>query len=116
MGTADVEAQKGLARGLKEGIAQAEPRVSALNAQESALIRTLGVAERRAMMDLNKNPMGLSLLAQNPAAWAAFMADKSALFKSLAARAVYSGSEQIPAAAARGGIALSEISAGVGQQ
>lgn len=116
MGTADIEAQKGLARGLKEGIAGAVPEVAGLNAQESALIRTLNVAERRALMDLNKNPMGLSLLAHNPATWAAFMADKSALFKSLAARALYSGAEQIPASVARGGVALSEIGAGVGRE
>lgn len=86
VGTADTEAQKALARGLKEEIANAVPDVAGLNAQESKLITTLGVTERRALMDANKNPMGLSLLAQNPTAWAAFMADKSALFKSLAAR------------------------------
>jgi len=37
-------------------------------------------------MELNKNPMGLSLLSGSGAAWAAFMADRSAAFKSLAAR------------------------------
>jgi hypothetical protein len=88
IGSAETEAQKGLARGLKESIADAVPGVGALNAKESALIKTLGVTERRALMDLNKNPMGLSLLANNPASWAMFMADKSALFKSLAARMV----------------------------
>lgn len=86
VGSAETEAQKGLARGLKEGIAEAVPEVAGLNARESALINTLSVAERRALMDANKNPMGPSLLAQNPATWAAFMADKSALFKSLSAR------------------------------
>jgi len=30
--------------------------------------------------------MGLALLASNPATWAAFMADRSAAFKSIAAR------------------------------
>lgn len=116
MGNAEVEAQKGLARGLKEGIAEAVPEVAGLNAKESDLIKTLNVAERRALMDLNKNPIGLSWLAHNPATFAAFMADKSALFKSLAARMLYSGSDQIPAAAARGSIALSEIGQGVGRE
>lgn len=86
LGNAETEAQKALARGLKEGIAEAAPEVSKLNARESDLINTLKVTERRALMDANKNPMGLSLLANNPASWAAFMADKSALFKSLVAR------------------------------
>ena len=92
IGSADTEAQKGLARGLKEGVADAVPGIAGLNAEESRLITTLGVAERRALLELNKNPMGLSLLSGSPGAWAAFMADRSALFKSLAARMVNPGS------------------------
>lgn len=90
LGTAETEAQKSLARGLKEGIAEAVPDIAGLNARESRLLTTLGVAERRALMDANKNPMGLAILADNPVTWAAFMADKSALFKSIAARMVNS--------------------------
>ena len=90
VGTADTEAQKAIARGLKNEIASAVPAVEGLNSQEGNLLRTLDVAERRALMELNKNPMGLSLLASHPATWAAFMADRSAAFKALAARMVYS--------------------------
>lgn len=86
VGSATTEAQKALARGLKEGISDAVPQVAGLNARESALLKTLDVAERRALMDANKNPLGLSALAHNPGAWAAFMADRSAAFKGLAAR------------------------------
>jgi hypothetical protein len=86
LGSAETEAQKALARGLKEEIATAVPGVGALNAEESRLLATLGVAERRALMDMNKNPMGLAALASNPVSWAAFMADRSATFKALAAR------------------------------
>ncbi len=89
-GSAQTEAQKALARGLKEEIATAVPGVGALNAEESRLLATLTVAERRALMDMNKNPMGLAALAGNPISWAAFMADRSAAFKSLAARFVNS--------------------------
>lgn len=85
-GSAATEAQKGLARGLKEEIAQVVPGVGALNAEESRLLKTLSVSERRALMDLNKNPMGFAALATNPMSWAAFMADRSVAFKSLAAR------------------------------
>lgn len=88
LGSADVESQKGLARGLKEGIAEAVPEVAGLNAQESKLITTLNVVEKKALIDANKNPMGLALLAHNPAGWAAFIADRSATFKALAARMV----------------------------
>lgn len=96
MGSAEVEAQKGLARGLKEEISKAVPQVGPINKAESELINALTVAEKRALMDANKNPMGLALLANNPASWAAFMADKSALFKSIIARMMHSGSERIP--------------------
>jgi hypothetical protein len=88
MGGAETEAQKGLARGLKEEIANAVPDVAGLNAEESKLITTLNVTERRALMELNKNPMGLASLAANPKGFAAFMADRSSLFKSLAARMI----------------------------
>lgn len=90
LGGAETEAQKGLARGLKEEIADAVPEIAGLNAQEAKLITTLKVAERRALMELNKNPVGLAALAQNPATAAAFMADRSATFKALVARMVNS--------------------------
>lgn len=90
MGGAETEAQKGLARGLKEEIANAVPEIAGLNAAEARLLTTLKVAERRALMELNKNPMGLSVLAQNPAMMLTFMADRSATFKALAARMVSS--------------------------
>jgi hypothetical protein len=39
------------------------------------------------LLEANKNPVGLAALAINhPSAFAAFMADRSALFKSLVAR------------------------------
>jgi hypothetical protein len=88
LGSAETEAQKALARGLKEEIAANVPGVGLLNAEESALLKTLSVAERRALADANKNPMGLAALAGSPASWAAFMADRSATFKALAARMV----------------------------
>lgn len=90
LGSAETEAQKGLARGLKDEIANAVPGVGEMNAEESRLLATLSVTERRALMDANKNPIGLAMLAHNPIGWAAFMADKSAAFKGLAARAINS--------------------------
>lgn len=88
MGGAETEAQKGLARGLKEEIGAAVPDVAGLNAEESRLITTLNVAERRALMELNKNPMGLASLAASPKELAAFLADRSSAFKAIVARMV----------------------------
>lgn len=82
------EAQKALARGLKEAIEQAVPAVGPLNRRQSELINALKVAERRALVDANKNPMGLAILAGKPGATAAFLADRSALIKGLLARGV----------------------------
>jgi len=89
---ADIEAQKALARGLKEGVANAVPAVSALNAQESALLNALSMAERRALLDGNRNIGGLAPLGHGPLSIAALLADKSTLAKSLAARGLYSAS------------------------
>lgn len=108
LGTAETEAQKGIARGLKEGVADAVPEVAGLNTEESKLISTLNVVERRALLDLNKNPLNLAFLTHSPTAFAAYMADKSALFKSLAARMLNAGKEQIPATVTRLGIAGAE--------
>jgi hypothetical protein len=101
MGAASVEAQKQIARGLKEEISRKVPKVAGLNARESKLISTLDVAERRALQDANKNPMGLSLLASHPAAAIGFLADRNAWVKSMLARLLYSGSEVVPVTAGR---------------
>ena len=116
MGSAETEANKGLARGLKEEIATAVPEVAPLNAEESKLLATLTVAERRALMDMNKNPMGLAALAHNPIGWAAFMADRSAAFKSLAARALNSASQSAPSLNALAGPAVYRSLPRAGQQ
>jgi hypothetical protein len=101
-GSAATEAQKALARGLKTEIGKAVPEIVPLNAEEARLLKTLGVAERRALMELNKNPVGLSALAQNPYSFAAFMADRSAAFKALAARMVNQVPKAVDAATGAG--------------
>lgn len=111
VGSAATESQKALARGLKEEVAAAVPGVAGLNAQESLLLNALKVGERRALFEANKNPMGLSLLAQNPAAWAAFMADRSAAFKALAARMANRASEGLPDVATGAAIGAGAVAA-----
>lgn len=91
MGSANIEAQKGLGRGLKEGIAEAVPGISELNAADSEMINALNVTERRVLMDANKNPGGLTWLAHNPKLMAAFMMDRSPAFKSIVANLLNSG-------------------------
>lgn len=104
MKSASIEAQKALARGLKEEIAAAVPEVRALNAQESRLLTALPMVERRVMVAANKNPIGLGWLAKNPTHLAAWMADRSELFKSLVARMLHAGSKNVPSMALAGPI------------
>jgi hypothetical protein len=93
LGTASIDTQKAIARGLKEDIAAAVPEISGLNALDSQLYKTLDVLERRTLMEMNKNPLGLTILSHSPAGWAAMMADKSAAFKSILARMLNSASK-----------------------
>lgn len=95
LGSTETEAQKALARGLKDEISSAVPGVAELNAKESKLIKTLNVAERRVLAEMNNNPMGLSLISHNPWTWAAFLADRSSAFKSIAARMANAASENV---------------------
>lgn len=104
MGSAATEAQKAIARGLKDEVASAVPGVANLNKRESELLNALEVGERRALLEGNKNFGGLAWLSHSPATWAAFMADKSAAFKAAIAHILYRGKESIPAAAAEGAV------------
>lgn len=96
---ASTEAQKTLARGLKEEISKAVPGVGGMNKRESDLLNAMKVAERRVLMDANKNPLGLGIL--NPLMLPLWLWDRSPAAKAMTARALYSGAEQIPATAAR---------------
>lgn len=98
-------AYKALGRGLKEELETSVPGVKALNARASELWNALNVSERRALLDLNRNPLNIGVLAHSPAMFATYMADKSAAFKGIIARGLYAGKEQLPATAARLGIA-----------
>lgn len=92
----EIEAQKALARGLRSEIGTAEPLVMQLNAQEQKLLNALTVAERRALMELNNNPVGIAGLSQSPSQLAAMLADRSGAFKALLARIIYNAQKSIP--------------------
>lgn len=112
LGDAEETARKGTARGLKEGIEKAAPEVKALNAEEQKIYRTLPVVERRAMMEINRNPGGLALLTHNPKVAAIFMGDKSSAFKSWLANRINQYSNSItPSLRTLGqtGVSLAEI-------
>lgn len=89
-------AEKAVARIMKEEVANAVPEVRPLNAQESKYLNVLSVVEKKALMEANKNLIGMGWLSTNPVHMAAWMADRSSLFKSLVARMLSSSAKAIP--------------------
>lgn len=116
LSNADVQTQKAIARGLKEGIVKAEPALGWLNKRESELLNAMNVAERRVFMDLNKDHGSLAYYYHNPKAAAAMIAAKSAPFRSLFARAIDRVSKQGDVAGAAGGVSLYELAKGVPEE
>lgn len=107
LGSDWVEAQKALGLGYKEGIVAAVPEVAALNASESELLNAIKYLQRRVATEGNKNPIGLGGWI-NPKTMVPHLWDRSGVGKSLAARALNAGQEQIPATAARAAIGGAE--------
>lgn len=93
MGSADTEAQKGLARGLKEEIAAAVPEVGPLNAKESELLNAKKLLDHRVAVAGNHNPIGITHLSPSMGNLIAGLLDRSELIKSLAARGLNPGKD-----------------------
>lgn len=94
---AATEAQKALARGLREEIAKAVPGITIPLGQERDLIRAIQVAERRSYMEQNSNIAGLGALAPGPGGLIGFLADKWGFTKAQVAHLLNPTSGAIPA-------------------
>src|SRR3990167_6026618 len=92
---AGLEAEKALARGLKDDIAAEAPAVSALNAKEGKLLEALDAVGRRVAMAGNRDPIGFAWVAHNPTTFLAALMDRSPAVKSLLARGLYNHAGQI---------------------
>lgn len=97
-------AQKALARGFKEELEAAVPSVVAPNAVQSELWNAQKLSRLAVLKNNGSSLFGFSPAAHGPTGFVAMLLDKNAFLKSLAARALYSGQEALPAAAAQGGI------------
>lgn len=95
IGSSSTEAQKALARGLREEVGNAVPQSLELLKREASLMNVKDVATNRALLEANKNPMGLAALriGDNPLSSAAFLADRSAYLKGLTARLLFRGGQ-----------------------
>ncbi len=103
LGSDAVEAQKAMARGIKETVGAAEPGVAANLKTQSEKANLLNIMRRRAAVEGNQTIAGLAPAAHNPAAAIGFLADKYGIAKSMAARLLYSGA-QVGVPTAAGGV------------
>lgn len=104
---AATEAEKALARGLKEGIEAAHPEVKGLNAREGALIEAKDAIAKRVALAANRDPAGLGWIAENPKSFVAFVLSRSPGVKSALARGLYQTAEKmsgVPANLIRAGV------------
>lgn len=98
---AERDALKGVTSGLREGVEKAVPEAGPINAEMGPLVNARDLAQERVLMAGNKNQFGLATLV-HPKHWPAYLADRSELANSVIARALYSGSRNIPGAAGGG--------------
>ncbi|MEK9722468.1 MAG: hypothetical protein VW405_03140 [Rhodospirillaceae bacterium] len=92
--SAAIEAEKALARGLKEELEKAVPGIdlSALNAREGRLIDAMDAVSRRIAVASNRDPVGfawVTVASQQPGHFIAALMDRSPIVKSLIARGFY---------------------------
>jgi hypothetical protein len=89
MSNASAEAQKALARGLKEEIAKEVPGIAELNSRDSDLLAAIDAVGRRVAFSGNKDPIGFAWVTNHPTTFIAALLDKSPAVKSLLARGLY---------------------------
>jgi hypothetical protein len=107
-----IEAQKALARGLKEEVAAEAERhgidITTPNLREGAAITARDAVAKRVAMVGNRDPAGLAWLAHNPTTFLLALAERSPIVKSYLARGLYSAAANaagVPTAAIRTAIA-----------
>lgn len=100
--TPTTEGEKQIARALREQVAAKVPAVVEPLKRESEIINAVKLAQRRAAVDANKNPLGLGIL--NPAYLPIWLWDRSTLGKAYTARLL--NNNELPALAGAMGGAL----------
>lgn len=94
VGSAATEAQKAIARGLREETAAAVPSIVEPLKREAALMNVMDVAKARALGQGNNNPLGLAALRMDhPLSAGMTMADRVAAIKAFLAMQMYGGSQ-----------------------
>jgi hypothetical protein len=95
LGKAGVEAQKALARGLKEEIEVQAPGAEVINAQIGRLTDAVGAVGRRVAIQSNRDPVGIAWVTHHPATFLAAVLDRSPAVKSMLARGLYQSAGRV---------------------
>jgi hypothetical protein len=94
-------AQAALARGAKEEISAVVPSAASLNEQMGKLINAADMAENSVTAAAARSPGGMAWLTHDLPRFIAMVAARHPASKSIIARALYAGQEQIPATAGK---------------
>jgi len=89
LSSSSVETQKALARGLKEEIEAAIPKIKALNAREGSLMAAQEAVGHRVAIAGNRDPVGFAWVTNTPQTFLAALFDRSPVVKSMVARGMY---------------------------
>ena len=92
--TAAIEAEKALARGLKEQVEKVDIDVAPINAEQKALIDTLKLTEQRVLKDSNRDVIGIAQANPTPESIAAVVLERAPL-KSLISKYLYRGQKAL---------------------
>jgi len=87
--SASVETQKALARGLKEEIEFAIPKIKAMNAREGGIMAAQDAVGHRVAIAGNRDPVGFAWVTHAPQTFLAALMDRSPVVKSMLARGMY---------------------------
>lgn len=100
LSSAHIEAEKALARGLKEEVAAEVPEISALNARDAKLMASMDAVGRRVALAGNMDPVGFAWVSAHPVTFLAALFDRNPAVKSLVARGLYGPAARASAVAA----------------
>jgi hypothetical protein len=95
LGSADIESQKALARGLKEEIEQQAPGADLLNRKIGDYGEAARAVGRRVAVEGNRDPVGFAWVAHNPQMFLAALMDRSPAVKSMIARGLYQSAGRV---------------------
>ena len=95
LGSAEIEAQKALARGLKEEIEPQVPGIEAVNRRIGNVTEAVAAVGRRVALAANRDPVGFAWVAHNPQMFIAALLDRSPAVKSMLARGLYQSAGRV---------------------